>query len=201
MPRPGRWCACGGSAVNEDEDGLLSRAFELRCGKPSQKEQCVRLLQQCLGRKLQRYFERNRVPEAIAEEMVWDVWLKVLQGDFRGDTRPVVWIWTIARNHLISHHRKDHPEVDMDEESWEALVVSLPAAGIPAWARLCIERALAQFEIDHPDRTQVLRMIAEEWSAREIGEVFACNEGAARDRAYRTRELVRSYLEECREPA
>lgn len=181
------------------EDGLLAAAFALREGPPAARERCVVQLDRLLGRRLRHYFERHRVDAGASEELVWDVWLRVIQGSFRGETRPAVWIWTIARNLMLDWHRARRPEVALDDEGWDALLGSLPARGIAGWLRLCIERALAQFELDHPERAEVLRMVAEEWSAQEIGVVFACSEGAARDRSYRARELARDYLAECQE--
>jgi RNA polymerase sigma factor (sigma-70 family) len=185
----------------ESGEVLLEQAFALRAGTPAQRERCVLELDRLLGRRMRHYFERHRVETASAEELVWEVWLRVLQGQFRQETRPAVWIWTIARNLMIDWHRARDPGVALDEDDWDRLLSALPAPGIAAWVRLCIERALAQFERDHPERAEVMRMLAEEWSAREIGAVYGCSEGAARDRCYRTRELAREYLAECREEA
>jgi DNA-directed RNA polymerase specialized sigma24 family protein len=181
------------------EEAALAAAFALRQGSPADRERCAVQLNRVLGARLQRYFLRHRVREADAEEMVWGVWLRVLQGSFRGDTRPAIWIWTIARNLMLDHHRVRRPEWQYDDDGWDALLGALPAPGIAEWVRLCIQRALAQFELDHPERAEVLRMVAEEWSAQEIGAVFGCTDGAARDRSFRARELARSYLAECRE--
>jgi len=186
----------GGPAT---EDRLLASAFALRQGPLAAREQCVLQLDRLLGRRLQHYFERHRVHAADSEALVWEVWLRVIQGSFRGETRPAVWIWTIARNLMLDWHRARRPEIQLDQDGWDALLGSLPAQGIAAWVRLCIERALAQFECDHPERAELLRMVAEEWSAQEIGAVYACSAGAARDRSFRARELARDYLAECRE--
>lgn len=183
------------------EEEALTAAFALRTGTPAQREECVLRLHRSLGGQLQRYFERHRVDAAAAEELVWEVWLRVVQGRHGGEIRPAVWIWTIARNLMIDHHRARHRELTRETQDWDSVLGALPGREIAAWVRLCIERALAQFELDHPERSEILRMVAEEWSAREIGEFFACSEGAARDRCFRVRELVRDYLNECTEAA
>lgn len=185
---------------SQDQDDLeLRQAFSLIKGSERDREEAVRRLDRALGRKIERYFVRHKVPEADAEELVWDVWMKVLTSEFRGETRPVVWVWMVARSILISFHRRKRPEVGLDEEDWDALLNTQTSLELPAWVRLCIERALFLFENDHPERSEMLRMVAEEWSAREIGEFLGCNEGAARDRVYRTRERVKPYLDECLE--
>lgn len=164
----------------------------------AQREQGVLRLDRLMGRRLEQYFVRHKVRAQDAEEMVWQVWLKVCTGELRDESRAVVWIWVIARNLLISHHRAQQPEVQCDDEEWLAMLDTRPALQAPAWLKLCIEHALHRFGQDHPERGDMLRFLAEEWSAREIGEFLGCNEGAARDRLYRTRQKIQPYLEECR---
>lgn len=183
------------------EDEQLSLLFAQLQGSERDREEAVRQLDRLMGRKIERYFIRHKVPEQDAEELVWDVWLKLLSSVFRGETRPAVWIWVIARSILVSFHRRERPEISFDDDGWDALLSTHASSHLPEWVRICIERALFQFEQDHPERTEILRMVAEEWSAREIGKFLGCNEGAARDRVFRTRERVRGYLEECVEGA
>jgi DNA-directed RNA polymerase specialized sigma24 family protein len=188
-------------ASQQEDDPAIAHALARMAEGIDGQEEAVRLLDRRFGRMLERYFIRHKVNPDDAEELVWDVWLKMLRSNFRGETRPVVWMWTIARSLLVSHHRKNRPEIRLDDEDWTALLETRAGHSLPEWVRLCIERALHAFETDHPERSEVLRMIAEEWSAAEVGAVFQCAEGAARDRIYRTRERVRQYLEECREEA
>ena len=188
-------------SMAEHDDEILAQAFTLISGSIAQQEEAVRLMDHRFGRLLERYFIRHKVLPDDAEELVWDVWLKILHSTFRGETRPVIWMWTIARSILISHHRKTRPELGFDDEDWTALLETRSSHRVPEWVRLCIERALCAFEADHPERSEILRMVAEEWSAQEVGTVFGCAEGAARDRMFRARKLVRDYLEECREEA
>lgn len=186
-------------AVAPSVEAALDKAFSLLTGNPQQQEQAVVLLDRAMGRRLENYFIRHKVQENDAEELVWDTWLKLLKSEFRGETRPEIWIWTIARSLLISYHRRDRPEIGLDDEDWTALLATMPAHRMAEWIKLCVERALWQFEHDHPERAEILRMLAEEWSAEEVGEFLGCKPGAARDRVYRTRERVKEYLEECKE--
>lgn len=164
------------------------------------RERGVLQLDRLLGRRLERYFMHHKVRSEDAEELVWQVWLKVCTNELRDEGRAAVWIWVIARNLLISYHRALRPEVHFDDEDWQLLLERQAAVQAPGWLRLCIERALHRFGQDHPERGEMLRFLAEEWSAREIGAFLGCNEGAARDRLYRTRQKVAPYLAECREP-
>ena len=199
MPSPKESAHEGAVGRERAEDAEIDEAMRLLRGSPADRNRGVKRLNDALGRKLQRYFERHRVPEADAEQMVWDVWVKLLKDGFRGETRPVVWIWILARNLLRDFFRRQRPEVLLDDEGWESVLQALPAASLPEGLGDCIERATAQFELDHPERAQIMRMICEQWTGRAIGEVLGCSENAARDRVYRTRTILREYLEECRE--
>jgi RNA polymerase sigma factor (sigma-70 family) len=162
------------------------------------RERGVTMLDDLMGGLLERYFMRNKVRPEDAEEMVWEVWMKICSAEFRGETRAVVWVWIIARNALISYHRARHPDINLDDDDWESVLNDVPATQAPAWLTLCIERALHRFSQDYPERSEILRMVVEEWSTKEIGAYLGCSEGAARDRLYRTRQKVEPYLEECR---
>lgn len=179
------------------EDLILSGLFESLSESDSAREEAIKKIDRMFNRRIERYFVRHKVPQPEAEELVWDVWLKLLNSKFRGETRPSVWVWTIARSILISFHRRHRPEISFDLDDWDLLLNTHEAPQMPMWIRLCVERALFQFEQDYPERTEILRMISEEWSAREIGSFLGCQEGAARDRVFRTRERVKEYLKEC----
>lgn len=189
------------------QEQAIDRAFELiATGKRAAREEGVKLLERTLGRTLQRYFERHKVPQAEAEELVWTVWLKVDQNVSNGKLelrgRAVVWLWTVARNLLISYHRGDSGvEVNFDDSGWGNIERATPdvARSGPAWIKLCIERGLAEFVADHPERGEVVRMLVEEWSAAEVGAFFGCSEGAARDRVYQTRKRVVEYIKHCKD--
>lgn len=164
----------------------------------AERERGVLVLDEAMGKRLERYFLRHKVHADDAEELVWDVLYRATK-EFRGETRAIVWLWIIARNVLISHHRSRNPEVQLDDEDWESLLNHRPAPGLPQWLRLCIERVLWAFERDFPERAETVRMIVEEWSAREIAAYFGTSEGAARDRVYRTRLKLEPYLAQCEE--
>lgn len=182
----------------QQAEQVVQEALQLIARGGSDRERGVLMLDRTMGRRLERYFLRHRTNPADAEELVWEVFYRATK-EFRGETRAIVWLWIIARNALISHHRQRNPAVNLDEEDWEALLDRQPAHGLPEWLRLCIERVLAAFERDFPERAEMVRMIIEEWSSQEIAAYFGVSEGAARDRVYRTRLKLQPYLAQCEE--
>lgn len=180
----------------QQSEQAVHEALQLIARGGADRERGVLMLDQAMGRRLERYFLRHRVNPADAEELVWEVFYRATK-EFRGETRAIVWLWIIARNVLISHHRSRNPEIHLEDEDWDVLLNHRPAPGLPQWLRLCIERVLAAFERDFPERAEMVRMIVEEWSAREIAAYFGTSEGAARDRVYRTRLKLAPYLAQC----
>lgn len=72
--------------------------------------------------RFRRYFQAQRLGEAEAEDLVQDVFVKVVRacGEFRGESRADTWLWTIARNTLISKLRARQPETSLEEFDLDA---------------------------------------------------------------------------------
>jgi DNA-directed RNA polymerase specialized sigma24 family protein len=187
------------------EEEIVSKAFELFRGTVKQREQGFVELDRGMGRRMQLYFERHKVRTRDAEELVWDLWRKlersVATGQFKEKGKPVVWMWVIAGNQMRDYHRKDHPEISFSDTGWDALIDTDPDLrdDSAAWVKLCIERALKQFEFDHPERAEMLSMLAQEWSGEEVADYLGISAGAARDRIYRTRLKAQEYFIHCRD--
>ncbi|MES2938478.1 MAG: sigma factor [Pseudomonadota bacterium] len=178
------------------------------------------LLVRRLTTRVQRYFERHRVPADQAEELVSETWLKLVTSRFDGGTREIVWLWTVAKTVLLDWVRRTQAqrrsgtreeramEVQMDDDGWALLAASVAGAQAPAWTTLCIERAAWQFEQDEPRRAEVLRFSCEQWSAEEIAMYYGAEppvtdkqKTAARNRVLDAMKRARGYFEHCREAA
>lgn len=197
------------------EEEIAERALALMREGSRGREQAARLLEQRLRGRMQAYLVRHRVPDADAEELVIDVWLKLLRSEFDQRTRPVVWLWKVARSVLLDWIRRRRSEkrgsgtveMTLDEDQWLELQETVGAAPAPPWLKLCLERAMFQLEQDDPARAEVLRLAAEGWTAREIAIYYGAEssavtqkqEGAARDRVYQARKKAQSYFQHCKE--
>jgi DNA-directed RNA polymerase specialized sigma24 family protein len=186
--------------------------------RQQQIEQAAILLHRSLAGRMQRYFERHRVPSGEAEELVSDVWLRFIASSFDGRTRAIVWLWTVARSVLLDWVRaqsaqsrgralgSDAIEITMDDESWELVDKQNAAAVTPGWLKLCVERAIHQLELDDPKRAHVLWLWHQGWSAEEVAVHYGAappptdkQKTAARNRVLEATRKARDYFEHCKE--
>ena len=188
------------------EDMILAQVLQLREQGTRGVEDAARMLHRNLFGWMCRYFMRHRIPEATAEELTNDVWLKVLTGTFKGEGRPTAWVRSIARNLLIdwirefrAEKRGSQHEVTLAFDDWLTVLDTTGARRSPEWVRLCLERAAWQMEQDDPARLEVLAMVADGWSNAEIAIYYGADpenvsskeEGAARDRVYQARKKAK----------
>ncbi len=192
----------------DEEEGVVAQGFQLLRGKEKDRQKAIIMLDQELGPRMTRYFIRHKVHVDDAEELVWNVWLKLDQsisgGKFRNETRPVIYMWTIARNEYFDYHRRAGGATfqgGLDEPELEGLLASMGKGSIhrPGWLKLCVERALAEMEGDYPMDADILQRWVEGWSAEEIATFLGISNGAARDRTYRVRMRAEGYLQHCKD--
>lgn len=200
------------------EEQIADDAMRLIQQGGSFAEQGAGLLCRHLSRRVQRYFERHRVPENQAEELVTEVWLKLLNSKYEGRVRAVVWLWMVAGSVLldwIAKHKAERRagadasrpvEVAVDEDTWNVISESVAAANPPPWLRLCLERAAFLFEQEEPRRAEVLRFSCEKWTAEEIAvyygaspPVTAKQQTAARNRVLDAVKRARTYFAHCKD--
>lgn len=215
--------------------GLLEKHANeaMRLIAAGQTEKGAEVLVRHLSGALQRTcIHRYRISVDDAEDLVMEAIFKIVQGRFQHETEPLIWIRTIARNVCLDWLEKaraakrggptapagpvDTPMAqhaaesqggaafEQDGDAFLAERVSDP--GMPAWARLCVERAAWQFERDEPRRAEVLRMKTEGWSAEEIALHFGATppvqkkqEVAARNRVLDAMKRAREYFQHCKD--
>jgi DNA-directed RNA polymerase specialized sigma24 family protein len=187
----------------------------LRAGQIEQAAVCLHTR---LGRRVIAYLRRHRVPEADAEELVSDVWIKFLQNPCDDRMRPVVWLWTMVQSVLVDWARERGAlkrggsgearlEVELNDEAFvERLMEGMESPQAPAWLKLCIERAAHQLELDDPSRAHVLWLWYRGHSAAEIAVIYGATpppsdkqETAARNRVLVATRKARDYFQHCRD--
>ena len=171
-------------------------------GRP--REKAVSGLFDKFSRPFERYFIHHRVPEGLAEDLVQDTFVDIVRGahQWRGDAPAVVWLWTVARNRLLGHCRRDRPETQLDEEQWEIVHNSAEFASEDpaAWKTDCLRRQMGQFESDHPERASCLRFIVDhEWGVPELAAFLSRSQAAAKEYLSQCRKKLRDYLKNCEE--
>ena len=187
----------------QDNQRLADALALLRAGGGA-RERGVRQLFEAYAGQLRRYFVRHRVLEAEAEELVQEVFIRVLRGcdSYRGEAPPAVWFWTIARNTMISYHRAQRPEqraADFDDaDGFEQWLENQPGADSPAWLRECLQRQLARFEVDHPQRAEcITAVVMRDWGIDELAAFLGRSLAATKEYLSQCRKKLRAYLDEC----
>ena len=160
-------------------------------------------------RPLIAFLVQRRVDEGAAEDLVQEVFVRVVRsaGSFRHEAKVSSWLFQIARNLHLDHVRKVNLEDTVDEDAWMAIehTTSLPAAcEAPASLREalheCFERGYGAFAQVYPEPAAVLEKVVQlDWSTREIAHFLQRTEGATREYLSQCRKKLRHFVEPCRE--
>lgn len=202
--------------MNEEE--IADQAIELlRAGKV---QAAAELLNMHLHTRMLRYLQRHRVPPDDAQELVTDVWMKFMNSRFDGQTRAVVWLWTVAGSVLLDWVRRQKTEKrgrapngavevsGLDEVAWDMAMdqFDLETEQSQPWVKLCVDRAMLQFSKDDPRRAHVLWLWYQGWSAKELAVEYGAKppptqnqETAARNRVLEATRKAKDYLAHCKE--
>jgi len=187
------------------DNAAISEALASMRGVGPVREQGVRRLYDRFALKFQRYFVRHRVPLSQAEELVQEVFIRVMKGcdDYRGEAPPTVWLWTIVRNTMVSFHRGKATEsasTQASDDETERLLTELPAAYMPSWVQDCLGRQMARFEVEHPERAECISAIVlQDWGVDELAQFLGRSLAATREYVSQCRKKLRSFLHECGE--
>jgi len=144
--------------------------------------------------RLYRYCARMTGNRSTAEDLVQDVFMRMLQykSTFRDDSEFVPWMFGIARNACLGHLRRSAATqpVDGDVESLAPAVEHDPVADQQGEL---VRRALDKLP---PDGREVLVLSRYEFkSYEEIAAVLGCSVGAVKVRAHRAiKQLRQAYL-------
>ncbi|MBL8483027.1 MAG: hypothetical protein JNJ60_12585, partial [Rhodocyclaceae bacterium] len=198
----------------ELEERVVAEAMELLKQGNKGVNAAALLLERNLGRRMARYFERCKVHPDDVEELVNELWFKIVTSDAEERVVPVAWMWRVASNVMRDWYRRRRAvtgeaanTVGLDVEDWLALMETYGAKAPPPWLRLCLERAMWQLEQDDPGRAEVLRMVCDGWTDIEIAVYFGADpdridkqtKNNARDRVYRARKKAAEYFSACKE--
>lgn len=168
-----------------------ARAFELLYGRHKDA--------------LYRFVRRQCGDPDTACDLAHDIWLKLIgaRRRYRPDARFTTYLFALARNRMIDHHRaqsrqplsapgvmadpidvEDLP--DRDEEGPE----------VRAQVRELVERSLALVQSLPPDQREILLLYVEGLRMREIGAIAGIPAETARSRLRRALGRLKRELEE-----
>jgi len=156
---------------------------------------------------LYRYFLRQ-TNRSVAEELFQDVWARVVQGrrDYRPQAAFRTWLYTLARNRLIDHWRREgvqpggYPAVD-DDGPGMAAVDANPGPQRLLDLRDCLEQLL-QLVTGLPDMQRQTFLLRHEagMSMAEIAEAMSTGAETVKSRMrYAMNRLRAAIAKECLE--
>ncbi len=194
--------------VSDADDKLTADALlkQLLLGGEARR-QAVADLYRRFAPRFRRYYRSQRLGDAEAEDLVQDVFVKIVRacGDFRGEARADTWLWAIARNSLISRLRGRLPDMPVDDLDLDqlcaansALQTAAPGAAEAGDVDDCVQRGIGRFGADFPDRARAIGfLVIEEWPVEDIARALGRTPGATREFLSQCRKKLRPYLEEC----
>ena len=128
---------------------------------------------------------------ALAEDLVQDVWMRALDDWARHGVpvEPLAWLIRVARNTLVSHFRKNRPElvdpasIEMEDARFSPLTSE--TAAVVGWG-------LAQLSRSHADLLEAFYFDGH--TVQEIARNHSLSERAVEGRLRRAREKLKKKL-------
>ena len=153
-----------------------------------------------------RYFYRNGVDAAQAEDLAQDVWLAAINhaASYEVRSKLTTWLFTMAHHKLVDHWRRQRIQISLsaDTEEGLALVNTLfVASGFGPEQQLdrrqAAERLLAALaELPALQRSSFLLQAEADMSVAEIAQVTEVSVETAKSRLRYARDKLRLALEE-----
>jgi RNA polymerase sigma factor (sigma-70 family) len=145
-------------------------------------------------RALFDFFARMTGSRAIAEDLVQDVFFRILKyrATFRADSRFKAWMFHIARNARVDYYRKHHPEAVLPEDDTAGFQSPGPAPS----HRLEQEEQItllecAMFKLPAEKREVLVLSRYQEMKYEQIAEVMGCEVGTVKVRVHRALNELR----------
>jgi DNA-directed RNA polymerase specialized sigma24 family protein len=206
----------------QTEAEIATQAAELLQQGTQGRELAAMLLYRKFERRIMHYFVQNCIPQMDAEELVLEVIVKFVnsninQGNKRNPKSAIAFLWQIVHRELIDWIRANHAlkrstanEVHLNEDDWESIVENTySVSASEGWVKSGIDRASARFQHERPALAELLSLIAEGYSIREIAgilngiddlaNVTPQQEDAAKARIRYARKMAQEYFQECKE--
>jgi RNA polymerase sigma factor (sigma-70 family) len=138
---------------------------------------------------LYRFLLRQLGDAASAEEVFQDVWMRVIdaRGRYEARARFGSWLYAIAHNRLMDHHRARGRADFVDQDESEAAIDSLAAEELPAHVWLDRKRAAERLfaalgRLPDVQREAFLLQQEGELSVEEIAEATGVSRETAKSR-------------------
>ena len=153
--------------------------------------QCVLSAWEQYESELKAWLTRQLANPAEAEDLLQDLFLKVLQKQqqFCQLTHPRAWLYQVARHALIDHYRLAHPTVELPEDLGEGVVELPPVEQLAQ----CLPRALA--ELPEAERTILTLCDLQGMKQDALAQHLGLSVSGAKSRLQRARQRLKVQLE------
>ncbi len=135
--------------------------------------------------------------QALADDLLADVLFQVWESasQFRGESKAMTWLFTIARNRVISHLRKrSHEQLDEDKMGEMEDPSPSPSTILSDQERQKIMLGLLErISVEH--REVLLLAYYQGMSLKEMSEVLDCSETTIKSRMFHARTKLRWHME------
>jgi RNA polymerase sigma-70 factor (ECF subfamily) len=158
---------------------------------------------EALRGSLLAYLRRLVGDAQAAEDLLRDVMLKAMAA-LRDDKVPPrnlgAWLYRVAYNTAMDHHRAQRPSHPLDDEHADALPAPAADPAVAGYAQTdCLQPPVAQLPQTYRATVQAAELDGQ--SLREIADAQGISLDAAKQRASRGRRLLREQLLRCCEVA
>jgi RNA polymerase sigma-70 factor (ECF subfamily) len=150
-------------------------------------------------------FLLRQAGDAAAEELLQDVWMRVIYSRERYEVRAKfkTWLYTIAHNRLMDLHRSRGQAVVLDGDEGAALLEDAPDGGVAVEVRLDNERAAERLlaalaELPEVQREAFLLQQEGELSLEEIAVATGAGRETVKSRLRYAFAKLRASLEDLR---
>jgi len=165
-----------------------------------QRKQAIGSLYMDYAGKFEWFFMKHRIPQEIAQDLVQDTFVNITKGcdSFRNECEFSGWLWTVARNTMLGHFRKNTKHVDNLDEYEEVDDSKDLKAKEYGTLEDCVRQSIAEFGKLEPERANVLTLSAlEGWSSNEVAVFLKRSAGATREYISQCRKKLAKFMEDC----
>lgn len=166
------------------------------------REEAISSLYLEYSSKFEWFFIRHRVNKETAQDLVQDTFVNIVKGcdSFRQECNFSAWLWTVARNTMLGHFRKESKHTENINEYEDVDIISMNSDDNHESLEDCVQQAISSFSQSEPARAKVLMLSAiEGWSSDEVATYLDRTAGATREYISQCRKKVKQFMAECEE--
>ena len=144
-----------------------------------------------------QYYRRTGRDEASAEDLVQDVFVKLVRkiDSFRGDSPLGPWLWTVVKR--TGYDKRITPRETATEDDVLEFIIGGEDVKDDDVSN-CVRNGFNQYAKEQNERAQVLTLISfNGWDIAEIAQFIDRTPGATREYVSQCRKKLKPFIEHC----